>query len=223
MSTGRRAWLWAEMALIFVGGPVLLAVVPAILRGGGLFLLLWLAGAACLVALLRDEGFDRGKLWNFRACYDRLGVVTLRWLILSSLILLLFGLAAGRVVLGERFPVGLFPIPRTIPVLWVVIMVLYPWVSVYPQNLVYRAFFCHRYRPILGGGWPMILVNAVLFSFGHFMFGNWVVLALTLVGGVLFTRTYLKHRSLLLTTVEHSLYGCFCFCVGIGMFLLYRG
>lgn len=223
MSSARRAWLWAEMVLIFVGGPVLLTVVPAVMRGVGLFLLLWMAGGACLVALLRDKGFDRTKLWNFRAAYGRLGVVTLRWIILCFVVLLLYGLASGQVIFGERFPTGLFPVPRLMPALWVAIMLFYPWLSVYPQNLIYRAFFCQRYRPILGGGWAMILTNAALFSFGHFMFGNWVVLVLTLVGGALFTRTYLRHRSLLLTTIEHSLYGCFCFCVGIGMFLLYRG
>ncbi len=223
MSRARRAWLWAEMLLIFVGGPVVLALVPAVLRGAGLFPLLWLGGVLCLVALLRDKGFDRTKLWNLHAAYDRFGVVVLRWLILCFVGLWLYGLIAGQVVGGERFPTGLFPVPRLIPALWVIIMLFYPWVSVYPQNLIYRAFFCHRYRPILGAGWGMILLNAALFSFGHVMFGNWVVLALTFVGGVLFTRTYLRHRSLLLATLEHALYGCFCFCVGLGMFLLYRG
>ena len=44
MSAGRRAWLWAEMALLFVGGPALLWKVPAILAGPGLFVVLWVAG-----------------------------------------------------------------------------------------------------------------------------------------------------------------------------------
>ncbi|MFI4859255.1 MAG: CPBP family intramembrane glutamic endopeptidase [Phycisphaerales bacterium JB063] len=220
-STGRRAWLWAEMALIFIGLPAAIAMFPGILGGGVLFLLLWTGGAACTLYLLYDKRFERRKLWNFRIAYDRLGVVLLRWLILISVVMFLYGLAAGHHIGGLRFPTGLFGLPREIPVLWAVIMLAYPWFSVFPQNLIYRAFFCQRYAPILGSGWAMILLNAALFSFGHIMFGNWVVLGLTLVGGALFTRTYLRHGSLLLATIEHALYGSFCFSVGIGIFLLY--
>ncbi|XAM00580.1 CPBP family glutamic-type intramembrane protease [Phycisphaeraceae bacterium D3-23] len=220
-SAARRAWLWAEMALIFVGGPVVLWQVPAIFQAGLLFPVLWAGGAAALIYLLRDRSFTRRKLWNFRVAYDRFGVVVLRWIILTAVVMLLFGLAAGQRIGGLQFPAGLFGLPREIPVLWGIIMLAYPWFSVFPQNLIYRAFFCQRYAPVLGTGWAMILLNAVLFSFGHVMFGNWVVLGLTLLGGALFTRTYLKHQSLLLATIEHALYGSFCFSVGIGIFLLY--
>lgn len=106
-------------------------------------------------------------------------------------------------------------------VLPLIITLFYPWISVYPQNVIYRAFFCHRYRAILGGGWSLILLNAAAFSFGHVMFNNWVVLLLTFVGGLVFTRTYLKSRSLLLASIEHALYGLFCFYLGIGVFLVY--
>ncbi|MEM9415115.1 MAG: CPBP family glutamic-type intramembrane protease [Planctomycetota bacterium] len=222
-STGRRVWLWVEMVLLFVGGPVLLWRVPGILGAGLLFPLLWMGGVASLIYLLRSETFERKKLWNFRVAYERFGVVLVRWLILSAVVLLLFGLAAGQRIGGLQFPSGLFGLPREITALWAIIMLAYPWFSVYPQNLIYRACFCKRYAPILGTGWSMILINALLFSFGHVMFGNWVVLLLTLVGGVLFTRTYLKHQSLLLASIEHALYGSFCFSVGIGIFLLYGG
>jgi membrane protease YdiL (CAAX protease family) len=67
----------------------------------------------------------------------------------------------------------------------------------------------------------LILVNALAFSYIHVMFNNWVVLLLTFVGGIIFTRTYLRSRSLLLATIEHAMYGLFCFYLGIGVFLLY--
>lgn len=218
---GRRALLWAEMTLLFVGGPVLLWKVPAILAGPGLFVVLWVAGVGALVYLLRDRGFDRRQLWNARVAYARLGVVLLRWMILAAVLLFFFGMASGKVVFGLRFPAGLFTLPGRVPALWALIMLAYPWVSVFPQNLVYRAFFCQRYAPILPGHWAMVGANAAFFSFGHVMFGNWVVLGLTFLGGLLFTGTYLKHKSLLLATIEHALYGGFCFSVGIGLFLFY--
>ena len=41
---------------------------------------------------------------------------------------------------------------------------------------------------------------------------------LTLVGGLLFAYRYTKTGSLLTSCVEHALYGCFLFTVGLGRF-----
>lgn len=234
MTRGQRLARWAELILLFIGGPGVLWALPGILGGGRLFLFLWLCAGACLIYLFRDKGFDRGRLWvppakgeacerwpRARYVFDRLGWVALRWVILGIVAVTAYGLFAGKVVFGLRVPVEVFGLPRRMPQLFFAIAVLYPWVSVYPQNVIYRAFFCHRYAPLLGSGWAMILVNAALFSFGHFMFGNWIVLALTFVGGILFTRTYLRSESLLLAVIEHALYGLLCFSIGIGIYLLY--
>ncbi|MEM9021403.1 MAG: CPBP family intramembrane glutamic endopeptidase [Planctomycetota bacterium] len=230
------ARLWAELLLLFVGGPILLTIFPWVLGGGRLFPFLWISALACMIVLFRDRSFDRGRLWiqqptvgdaaaasgsRRTRLLDHLGWIALRWVILGLLIIFVYGLFAGKVVLGLRVPVEVYGLPRRMPGLFFTIAVFYPWVSVYPQNVIYRAFFCHRYAPILGGGWPMILVNAALFSFGHFMFGNWIVLALTFVGGILFTRTYLRSGSMLLSVIEHALYGVLCFSIGIGVYLLY--
>ena len=45
---------------------------------------------------------------------------------------------------------------------------------------------------------------------------NELAVVLTLVGGWLFARTYLRTRSLLATAVEHAAYGCLLFTVGLG-------
>ncbi|MFN3166009.1 MAG: CPBP family intramembrane glutamic endopeptidase [Phycisphaeraceae bacterium] len=225
MTRSQKTLRWLEMLALFVGGPVLLWKLPGILGGPGLFLFLMIAGLVCAIGLSLDKKFDRKKLWNAEPIPRAMGWMVIRWLIACVLLTTLFGLFAGYEVptLSLPVPTGLFGIfyrddvPRFLPLL---IFVFYPWVSVYPQNVIYRAFFCQRYRPILGGGWALIVVNAAAFSFGHVMFNNWVVLALTFVGGLIFTRTYLKHRSLLLATIEHAMYGLFCFYLGVGVFLL---
>ncbi len=213
------------MLALFIGVPVLLWQFPGILGGPTLFGFLWGMGLLCCIGLFFDKKFDRKKLWNAKPLADAMGWIVFRWLIACVLLTAVFGLLSGRALPGLSIPVptglfGIFRIPefRWLPLL---ITLFYPWVSVYPQNVIYRAFFCQRYRPILGGGWLLIVVNAAAFSLGHVMFNNWVVLALTFIGGLLFTRTYLKHRSLLLATIEHSLYGLFCFYIGVGVFLLY--
>ena len=226
MTTAQKAFRYLEMLALFVGGPTLLWALPGVLGGRRLFLFLLACGLLCAVGLYFDRQFDRQKLWNTKPIGDAMGWIVIRWLIACVLLTALFGLFAGRVLPSLPIPVptGLFGIfraehlPRYLPLL---ILLFYPWVSVYPQNVIYRGFFCQRYRPIFGGGWGLILVSAVAFSFGHIMFNNWIVLALTFVGGLIFTRTYLKHRSLLLATIEHAMYGLFCFYLGVGVSLLY--
>lgn len=229
MTTRTKAIRWAEMLALFVGGPLLLHQLPGILGGGRLFVFLMLMGLACGVGLYFDKQFDRKKLWNASAIPDAIGWVVLRWVFCSVLLVALFGLFAGRELPGLSIavPTGLFGIFRIDDAFmkWLPLLILffYPWMSVYPQNLIFRAYFIQRYKPILGGGWLMILVNAAAFSFGHVMFNNWVVLVLTFCGGIIFTRTYLRTDSLLLTVIEHAMYGVFCFYIGVGVFLLYGG
>ena len=226
MTTPQKTLRWIEMLVLFVGAPALIWQFPGSLGGPRLFGFLWLMGVVCGIGLFVDNKFDRKKLWNFKAVIPAMGWIVGRWLVCCIVLTALFGLASGRQLPGLSLdvPTGLFSIFHREELPWflpLLITLFYPWVSVYPQNLIYRAFFCQRYRPILGGGWGLILINAAVFSFGHVMFNNWIVLLLTFVGGILFTRTYLKSRSLLLATIEHALYGLFCFYLGIGVFLLY--
>jgi len=64
-----------------------------------------------------------------------------------------------------------------------------PLVSVYPQELLYRAFFLHRYQPLFGRGWGMLLASAMAFGFVHIIFRNSLAVALCVIGGFLFSLT----------------------------------
>jgi hypothetical protein len=64
--------------------------------------------------------------------------------------------------------------------------------------------------------------SAAAFGFAHLMFGTVASVALTLVGGWLFARTYQRTRSLLAASVEHALYGVLAFTIGLGD-LFYSG
>ncbi|MBF6211751.1 CPBP family intramembrane metalloprotease [Nocardia puris] len=126
---------------------------------------------------------------------------------------------ASGVVLAVFSPERLFDLPRTEPAVWAMVMVFYPLLSVYPQELIYRTFVFHRYAPVFGSGWAMIAASAVAFGFAHIIFGNWIAVALTLIGGLLFAHRYRRTGSILVVTVEHALYGCLAFTVGLGGFL----
>jgi membrane protease YdiL (CAAX protease family) len=94
--------------------------------------------------------------------------------------------------------------------------------SVYPQGLVYRAFFFERYRSLFPNPAVLIAMSAVAFSFAHIIFRNPIAVGFTLIGGFLFAWRYGETRSLFTSSFEHALYGCWMFTVGLGDYF-YRG
>ncbi len=103
--------------------------------------------------------------------------------------------------------------------LWVFILFFYSLFSVYPQELIYRTFFFQRYQAFFKNDYLFILINAALFSLGHMFFKNTLVMFLTFIGGILFALTFKKTKSTLLVSIEHAIYGCWLFTVGMGNML----
>lgn len=103
----------------------------------------------------------------------------------------------------------LFSFVKRAPAFWAVVMVLYPLLSVYPQELIFRAYFFQRYGALFGAGWTMVAASALAFGFVHIALGNWISVALSAVGGFLFALTYQQSGSLLLASIEHAILGNF--------------
>ncbi|HYZ87509.1 MAG TPA: CPBP family intramembrane glutamic endopeptidase [Bryobacteraceae bacterium] len=200
-----RNWLAFEAALLFLLLPMLVATLAV---RGLIFGLLWTAALYCYLQLRLDPSFDDSRLWGF--------VFPQQWrLLLLRFVLAALAISVFVVLLDST---KLFSFVRTRPRLWAVVMLLYPILSVIPQGLVYRVFFIHRYRDWLSTPRLRILLSAIAFSFAHIVFRNpWAIL-FTFVGGLMFASTYLKTRSNLAASVEHALYGCFVFTIGIGQY-----
>ncbi|GAA4809528.1 CPBP family intramembrane glutamic endopeptidase [Litoribaculum gwangyangense] len=113
----------------------------------------------------------------------------------------------------------LFVVIKNNPKLWFIILFVYSFFSVYPQEIIYRTFFFKRYRDIFKNSRTLILVNAMLFSWAHIFFKNSLVMILTFLGGILFAITFKKTQSTLLVSIEHAVYGCWLFTVGMGSML----
>jgi membrane protease YdiL (CAAX protease family) len=172
-----------------------------------------ITAALAFLVLWRDPVFPLSRLaaWgNFRP-------------FLSSILIrdgvCLIGLGIAVYLLAPQL---LFSLIRHSPRLWALIFLLYPLVSVYPQELLYRAFFFHRYQPLFGNGWGMIFASAAAFGFVHIIFRNWLAVGLCLLGGFLFSLTYQMSGSLLLTCLDHAIFGNFLFTIGLGEFF-YHG
>lgn len=199
--------LYLECFVLFVGLPLAIYSV----EGAKLIhLTLWIISLSCCFYLLKQPGFDKSQLINTEA-------VTLSAL---RLILLRFMLVAPAIVAFTYYyhHERLFSLVNTQPLAWLLIILLYPILSVYPQELLYRLYFFTRYRPIFQPPWLMITVNSLLFGYAHIVFNNWISVTFTFAGGIMFAYTYHRHRSLLLASIEHALYGCFVFTIGLGWF-----
>jgi membrane protease YdiL (CAAX protease family) len=205
-----RAGLLIEFLLVFVALPLGYRFSPVRIPA---LPLLWIVVAYAWWQLLRDPRFDRAKLWNWAPLPSRLGVI-----------LCIFLVAAVLLWLGvRRFAPNLeWNFVRQQPVFWAVVMVAYPVVSVYPQGLLYRAFFFERYAALFPGKWAMILASAAAFAFLHIIFRNWLAVVLTFLGGILFASRYAETGSLATSSFEHALYGCWLFTVGLGQYF-YHG
>ncbi len=160
-----------------------------------------------LYILIKDKKFDRKIFWqnSFRNWTQMIIRVTV-FFVLSVITVIIF------------MPESLFIIPRTNPLLFLLIFIFYPLWSAYPQELVYRAYFYHRFSSLIKNERLSIIINALLFSFSHIIFNNWIAVILTFFGSLLFSYIYKKSNSLLVTFTEHALYGNIIFTVGLGKY-----
>lgn len=205
----RIRWLICEMALLYGGVPLLAlalarhATVPlaAVIAPALLMLLGWLHFL---------PGFTWRDLWRTSVNRAERSSI-LGWFAAIGTALTLYAHYWG--------PVSLLYMPRERAGLWLLILVAYPLLSVQAQEVVYRVFYFHRYavlfrsRPVLG-----LLLNGLLFAHGHIIFGNWLAILLSFGGGVLFSWRYRRSGSYWAVVLEHSLYGCLIFTIGLGQF-----
>ena len=120
-------------------------------------------------------------------------------------------------------PEKLFYVVINNPKLWITMSLVYTFVSVIPQEFVYRSFFFKRYQEVISPYFLFAAVSAITFSFAHFFLNNTLVFVLTFLGGILFTSSYKKHGSLWLVSAEHSAYGVWLFTIGLGDMLAFPG
>jgi len=205
-----RTALWVEFLLLFVAIPLGYRFSP---RPIPALPVLWVAALYCYWQLRRDPTFSRALLWNPQPAAGQLPSIFICFLVVAGIVWV-----AVRLIAPEL----LFSFARSRPVLWAAVMILYPVLSVYPQGIIYRSFLMHRYKPILPSGIVLIFVSAAAFAFMHIIFRNPLAVALTFAGGILFAWRYSTTGSLFTSSLEHALYGCWLFTVGLGQYF-YHG
>lgn len=205
----RRLWLFIEMIALFGFTPILVYALLYEYRMP-LFQILPPVFIAFIVFLTLDRSFS----WK----ETLLTGISLKHFIS---ILTIFAIAGPALVIFAQndVPGRFLAFPRYAYDLWVIVMILYPLVSVTTQEIMYRVFFFHRYKPLFERD-PQgaIVLNAVLFSFSHIVFQNVTTLVISLLGGLLFAWRYQSSKSYWALVIEHSLYGNLIFTVGLGKY-----
>jgi len=207
MSVSRNQWLWIECLLLYVALPTAFTFVK---HKSIVFVALWIMALICVHYWKKRTGLTLLSQVRLRAIQRKDWIRMLgRWA-LASVLLIGF--------LAVINPTRLFEFVTTKPALWAMVMVLYPLLSVFPQEVIYRLFFFERYAPIFKAEWQMLLMSGLAFGHGHVVFNNFVAYCLSIVGGMIFAHTYSRHRSFGMVWVEHAIYGCWVFTVGLGWY-----
>ncbi|MEM8974432.1 MAG: type II CAAX endopeptidase family protein [Pseudomonadota bacterium] len=205
----RRVWLICELGLFYIGVPLLMS---------------WaiFAWHIPLVYVLQPLliGFIAYLLWDdtFRIRREFSRGFSLRQL---CFLLLTFLVVGGAITLATYFvfPHLFLGFPLYATEIWLIVMVLYPLLSVVAQELVFRTFFFHRYGPLFKDAkWLAVVSNGLLFGFAHIIFGNIIAVVGTAVIGFVLAYRYYETRSFWAVWLEHSLFGCLVFTVGLGRF-----
>jgi len=188
---------------VLIAGPLLLTGLSVqLLRFGSIFLLF----AYCLWRLKSNNALRDYLAFNWSGCRVALPGILFRWLAGSATI-------AALVLFMS--PERLFCIPRANPALMLVIVTFYGFVSVLPQEVVFRGYAAWRLDKAGFRNLPALIVSAALFGWVHIVFGSWLSVGLSFVAGLFFYRTYRKYKSLAAVWLEHSLIGISVFALGL--------
>lgn len=234
----KRTWLWFELFLIygFVPGIIAGLVRPekgnvvldtmgiswfrfgtGLPRGLFIFPALLLTFLIMFLMLYRDPTFDNRRFWNIEGFRTNVRKILIGITIAGPLILFTSWILATHTTLLPAQ--GFLYLPREQPILMLAIMLFYPWISAYPQEMTHRAFLFHRYQPIIGSGFIAMSINIVAFAWLHAPMWNLIAILMTIPAGALFAWTYRRSNSVLAAGFEHAIYGIWVFFTGLGYFV----
>ncbi|KTF14326.1 CPBP family intramembrane glutamic endopeptidase [Pseudoalteromonas sp. 10-33] len=200
---------WLEFTLIFI----LLPILGFSLRhhlANWLFPSLIILMSVCGMLLLSDPHFKRFRLTSL----GQFSAVKKRLFSFFFLGALFSGMFYG-IIHQENW----FSLPRNSFNDWLLLLLLYPVLSVIPQELIFRTYFFHRYKHIMPNKSVRIIVSATVFALAHIVYANLIAVGLAFLGGLLFSYTYAQSRSTFVCVIEHSLWGIWMFTLGVGSYL----
>lgn len=208
-------WWLAEMSCVYLVAPLVMDLLAE--RGLRFALLpgMWLVAGVLVWRWLQVDPSLGQQLWQLPSERS----VWAPWLLRTAL-----GVAALACLSYWIAPDRFLALPRKMFGLWLVVAVAYPLLSVLPQGFIFRGVWLNVYAPQLHGGFGLsrdlaFTLGVAVFAFAHVIFRNPTALVATAVGGALFLHTYRSTGSLMLSNLEHAIYGVSAFTFGLGEYL----
>ncbi|HDP74773.1 MAG TPA: CPBP family intramembrane metalloprotease [Bacteroidales bacterium] len=200
-----KAFRWVELVVLFIGLPVVFYFNKLKLPKSIPLLVVFLIA---LLYLLASKSFSK-KTFGFNgfSCWKTFGLRILISLLVISLLSFIF-------LPREQ----LFYLPLQNTKLWMLIMIFYPIWSAFTQEVIYRGFYFHRYLSLFKTEYHAIIINGILFGLLHIIFRNWIAVIGATIIGMVWASSYIKHRSILMVSVEHAIVGNYLFTIGLGYY-----
>ncbi len=170
-----------------------------------IFTLLYFVFIYTFLKLRKDKSFQLKSLTK-----------KINWKI--SFIFFFVFLIFGYLYVSFYDPTLLFSFPKNNFRLWIIVMIIYPFFSVIPQEIIYRVYFYHRYKKLFSGSLLLLtFLNLFFFSFAHIVFNNPHAILITAIASPFFSYLYLQ-ESFLTCVFVHSLGGQIIFTLGLGRY-----
>jgi membrane protease YdiL (CAAX protease family) len=144
---------------------------------------------ASAILLVLTPGFRWFELID---CRGLLGHIPMTVILIAPCTAVTFALAL--LVVPERF----ISFPRYSFDRYLVVIALYPFLSVLGQAIAYRLLLYRRYGALFANWSAGIFVSAFIFALADAFYMNWIAVILSFAGGLFFAWGYERTRSFML-------------------------
>ena len=111
----------------------------------------------------------------------------------------------------------LFNLPKNYFFLWVTVMLVYPFFSVLPQEVIFRVLFFERYSCLFKNQFLYLILNSIIFAYIHLVFQNFHAFFITLITSPIFAYAYIN-KSFKTCFLTHTIGGQIVFTYGLGKY-----
>ena len=109
----------------------------------------------------------------------------------------------------------LFNLPKNYFFIWVAVILIYPILSVIPQEIIFRVLFFERYSCLFKNQFLYLILNSLIFAYIHLVFQNFHAFFITLITSPIFAHAYLN-KSFKTCFLIHTVGGQLVFTYGLG-------
>jgi membrane protease YdiL (CAAX protease family) len=139
-----------------------------------------------------------------------------------AVVFLLIGATFMISIIQLTNPNHFFGFPRRAPEIYLIVMSLYPILSVIPQGIIYRVLFFKRYGELFSDIRIALLISSIAFSFAHLLFQNLFAVCLTFFGALVFNWAHHVRGSFWTANLLHVVGGWCIWTIGLGEYF-YHG